>query len=215
MPLYHFVFLSLVLPGFIANYIYTDLNRRIKPKTQLEEIINALLYSIVVTLTYICLLKYCFHTDSINDLTQKFSSITFVLLSIILNVLLSIVVGLVWHKLHKCYNDIINKIREGENKNKVVETDSLLDIILNDGNDHVVEIINKDNKIIGKGFFNGLHASSREIYIKYPQNVNAERECFTFKEIDGIYFDLNSGVKIVNYRLNRYNEKIEEMLKEF
>jgi hypothetical protein len=154
-----------------------------------------------------------FKINDINILIGKFSSITFILFSIIFNVGVSILLGLYLHNLEEYYMWFINGVRSEENKNKIIKTDSLLETILDGANNHVIEIIDKENYTIGKGFINKLHTSSKEIYIDNLQNINFNKECFTSQDVDGIYFDLNTGIKIVKYKLNRYIEKKENFLK--
>ncbi len=213
MPVYHFIFLALIMPGFISHYIYTDMNIKIRPKSQLEEVINALIYSLIITIPYGLVILYGFKINNANILMEKFTSITFILFSILFNVAISILLGMYLYNLEKFYMWFVNGVRSEENKNEITKTDSLLENILDGANKQVVEIIDKENYTIGKGFIHKLHTSSKEIYIDNLQNVNFNRECFTSEDIDGIYFDLNSGIKIVKYNLNRYNEKKENFFK--
>ena len=215
MPVYHFIFLALIMPGFISHYIYTDMNIKIKSKSQLEEVINALIYSLIITIPYGLVILYGFKINNANILMEKFTSITFILFSILFNVGVSILLGMYLYNVEKFYMWFVNGVRVEENKNEITKTDSLLENILDGTDDQAIEIIDKENYTIGKGFIGKLHTSSKEIYIRNIQNIELNRECFTSKDIDGIYFDLNSGIKIVKYKLNRYNEKVKEIEKEF
>lgn len=217
MEMYHYIFLALLLPGFISHCIYVDLTRHKKVRSQVEEIVNILVYSIIIfIISHLIIICYS-KIDDINTFQIQFKSMWFTLKYILFIMFISISVGFFWGIFEEyIYMHNLNNIRDAFSKTRLQKVDSLVQSILDTGKTHVIEIKKQDGTSIVKGFLANIcyYDATKEFYVKYIQHVKDNDKFFGIEQIDGIYYDLNSGIQIIDYKLDLYDKYMEELQKQ-
>lgn len=147
--------LLLIVPGFVAQTIFINLNQSEKKVDNFSLTIQALTYSIFILLfNYIILsiLGYI-NTNDFASINKSFININFIVKYIIITILTSFYIGYCWNMIKPIYFHVINIIRKSESKNKLLNSPSMLLSCLDDGRDHLLSI-EKDGKSLDTGFLN-------------------------------------------------------------
>lgn len=142
--------------------------------------------------------------ESFYDLQKQLLSIKFTFIYVIFAIFGSFISGIFIYIFNQVYLWLINQWRRLNKLEALARTDTLFNILINDGKDHVIEIIDKDRKY--KGFRKLVSPLTEEVYITLINDINKKwRNYFTYNDIDGIYFNLNNNIRIVNYNIKRFN----------
>lgn len=210
----YIVLLLLIVPGYIAQLVNSVFSDRNNLKSKFEETIDALIFSIFILLGNYIVISLFRKLYSLNELWLKFSTTTFVIKYIFLTVFMSVFIGCIWTIIYpKIEKRIINNIRvKFLHKNEITFATTTWTLAFDDGKQHAV-YIEKDGKEYAKGFIKHIRRigdKTKEIYLEGEDIIENNKNLF--EEYKGIYLEFNSGIKIREYDLKKYNDKIKELL---
>jgi hypothetical protein len=187
--------LLLVVPGFIAKYIYGKLDHQIEVEDKFENIINSLIFNVfILLLNYFVLDLFGFLSGAeIKDVTILFNSVNFILGYTLLTLITAIAVAVIWDKSNPFYMKLINKYRETENRNCILR-DTVLASSFNDGKSHLISI-EKDDKELFRGLILHIDSEKKEMYIEAMPDIHL------ITEVKGKYFDFDKNIQITEYAI--------------
>ena len=189
--------LLIVSPGFIVKKLKDLLVAKEEIKTDVENTIVSIIYSIPILIINLIILMIIYKVKTIQEITSKFSDISFILIYVIVTLISIVLVGygLIFFS-KKVNNDILNKVRKeiGEPE----RTNSLnpwQDFFKVEGN--IPIRIFKGGELITKGFVkhwdvDGL--DEKDIVLEYEDEIKKNPECF--KRVKTTYYSVINDVVI-------------------
>ena len=105
--------LLIVSPGFIVKKLKDLLVAKEEIKTDVENTIVSIIYSIPILIINLIILMIIYKVKTIQEITSKFSDISFILIYVIVTLISIVLVGygLIFFS-KKVNNDILNKVRK-------------------------------------------------------------------------------------------------------
>jgi hypothetical protein len=199
--------LLLIVPGFIARYFFEKLNDNYTNEDKFQVTISALIYSIfIILINYLIIrLLRIIDTNSLEDISENFLSLNFVIFYTLLTLPISLYVGYLWNELFPLFMGLINKIRDIKGKNGCGLDPSVCASYLNDGKDHLVTI-KKNGTPIGRGFVDRFSRSNDLIKEISLSNQDTTK---TIKEIDDLpikitCYNFEKDIEIVDHNIDSY-----------
>lgn len=205
--------LLLIAPGFISKHIYEGLSHEKRAKSNLNETVSALIFSIfVILLNYIIMqLSRILNNTDFNSIFELFKIPHFVIIYILLTLFNSIYIGILWGIIYPKSFSFINKLRKYLGENELENIPSLL-ASLNDGKSHVIKI-QKEGIPPEAGTISRFDSSDGEIKSLSLSNTEEYTdEILNTLEIKEKYFNvLDGNTTIIEYDTSFFNDQSDEI----
>ncbi|KHM52468.1 hypothetical protein SAMN02745671_01221 [Anaerovibrio lipolyticus DSM 3074] len=151
----------LIMPGYLARVINHHLCDSIVSNNKFDTIMESLLYDIVIIpLVYIIIRLL---TPEIDDISSFFMNMNNVIIYGICSIVVSILLGWLSKYLIEIYQNIINRLRD--NDNKITIGKSIYNMNFNDGKVHLIEVY-KDNTLLYKGILSNMYFDNKELLLE-------------------------------------------------
>lgn len=163
--------LLLVVPGFISRKIYEKLSDQRPTKNSFEETIYSLIFSVFNLLTLYLLAVFIFwitgylYLLSKESIVDSFNNSHLIALYVFLNLFSSFLTAGIWKLLQPHYVKLMSRLKNGENGNEIIPSNSVFHEVLSDGNAHLVEVY-KEDKFIARGILSVMHHEEGEYYLE-------------------------------------------------
>lgn len=201
----------IIAPGFLVRTIHEDLTWDRVVKSDFEKTIISLIYSIPIFAINFLIL-WCYKIKTINELIEKFNSVSFIFKYAILTIVSSLVFIGVWSIIYpNIAFKIVNLIRDKRNLNIIDERPTAWDAFINDGQKFKAVRIVKSGKEIGKGFvskWNFKDGNEKEICLEKEKVFDLFPNAFD--EVESTYYNFDKDLIISKYNLEKLNLLIKD-----
>ena len=189
--------LLIVSPGFIVKKLKDLLVAKEEIKTDVENTIVSIIYSIPILVVNLIILMFIYKIKTIQDITSKFSDLKFILTYVIVSLISIIIVGygLIFFS-KKINKDILNKVRkvinEPERTNSLNPWQDFFKV-----EENMPIRIFKGGELITQGFVkhwdvDGL--DEKDIVLEYQEGMKENPQCF--KRVKTTYYSVINDVVI-------------------
>lgn len=189
--------LLVVSPGFLVRKIKDSIFAKDEVKTDVENTIVSILYSIPILIINLIIVRFICKTPSIKDVILKFDSVEFILKYSLLTVITTMIFSNILIKyLYNKNNIILNKLRKKVGESERTTSINPWQDFFKTQDEMPIRIL-KNKDIISEGFVkhwdvDGL--SDKDIVLEHSELMKDNPQCFT--KVKKTYYNFKSDIVI-------------------